>query len=296
VCASSEFDVFADRPVQTSIVRTIESAHNPTTCVDQRDIEFTIPGDADHYIDPDMQLYIKGQLLDADGVELDNTNYTAAVNNMLHSLFEQCNMSLNSTSITPSSDNYNYRSYFETILTYGSDASSSHLTNAYWYLDNGNVLTCDPTDTYTDTTNRGFITRWNLQKQSKVIELVGRLHADICNASTFIIPGVPVTVRLKSARREFYLLAHDPDSKVSFQIQKAQLLVRHIKPNPAIIHAHNTTLDVGGIAKYHVTRVDVKTFRFAAGSTSLSIDNAVLGTLPKRLLFTLVKNKDSRYT
>jgi hypothetical protein len=56
-------------------------------------------------------------------------------------------MSLNNTSITPSSENYNYRSYFETLLTYGSDAASSHLKNSYWYLDNGNVLTCDPTDT-----------------------------------------------------------------------------------------------------------------------------------------------------
>jgi hypothetical protein len=87
-------------------------------------------------------------------------------------------------------------------------------------------------------------------------------------------------------------MAHDSDYKVSFKILEAQLLVRHITPNPAILHAHNTTLEDGCIAKYHVTRVDVKTFTFAAGSTSLSIDNAVLGTLPKRLLFTLVKNTD----
>jgi hypothetical protein len=224
VCASSEFDVFADRPVQTSTEETVERTHNPTTGVDQRDIEFAIPGDADHYIDPDMQLYIKGQLLGADGAELDNSNYTAAVNNKLHSLFEQCNVSLNNTSITPSLDNHNYHSYFETLLTYGSDAASSHLTNSYWYLDTGDVLTCDPTAAATDTTNKGFATRWNLQKQSKVIESVGRLHADICNASTFIIPGVLVTVRLTRARREFYLISKDADSKVSFQIQEAKLI------------------------------------------------------------------------
>jgi hypothetical protein len=181
VCASSDFDVFADRPVQTSTVRTVEICHKPTTGVDHHDIEFTVPGDEERYIDPDMQLYIKGQLLEANGAELDIKDYTAAVNNMLHSLFEQCNMSLNNISIIPSADNYKYRSYFESILTYGSDAAESHLTNAYWYLDNINVLTCDPTDTYNDTTNKGFIRRWNPKKQSKVIELVGRLHADICN-------------------------------------------------------------------------------------------------------------------
>jgi hypothetical protein len=61
LCASSEFDVFADRTVQTSTVRIVEIGHNLTTGVDQRDIEFTIPGDEERYIDPDMQLYIKGQ-------------------------------------------------------------------------------------------------------------------------------------------------------------------------------------------------------------------------------------------
>jgi hypothetical protein len=36
----------------------------------------------------------------------------------------------------------------------------------------------------------------------------------------------------------------------------------------------------------------VKTFTFGAGSQTLSIDKTVLGTLLKRILFTLVKNKD----
>ena len=36
-----------------------------------------------------------------------------------------------------------------------------------------------------------------------------------------------------------------------------------------------------------MTRVDLKTFTFSAGSKSRSINNAVLGTLPKRLLFTM---------
>jgi len=34
----------------------------------------------------------------------------------------------------------------------------------------------------------------------------------------------------------------------------------------------------------------MKTFTIAVGSKSLSIDNAVLGAIPKRLLFTMVKN------
>jgi hypothetical protein len=79
VC-ESEYDVFADRPVQTSTVRTVEIGHKPTTAIDQRDIEFTIPGDDERYIDHSIQLYIKGQLLGGNGAELDIKDCTAAVN------------------------------------------------------------------------------------------------------------------------------------------------------------------------------------------------------------------------
>jgi hypothetical protein len=114
-----------------------------------------------------MQIYIKGQLLGAAEAELDDKDYTAGTNNFLHSLFSRCNISLNGVSINPPADNYNFCAYLETILTYGCDAAESQLTNAYCYLDSGHVLTCDPTDAYTDTTNKGFIRRWNLQKRAR---------------------------------------------------------------------------------------------------------------------------------
>jgi hypothetical protein len=77
VCASSEFDIFADRPVQSSSLNTTEIGHKPNTAIDQSDLEFTIPKDDERYIDPNMQVYINGQLLGADGSELDMKDYTA---------------------------------------------------------------------------------------------------------------------------------------------------------------------------------------------------------------------------
>ena len=41
--------------------------------------------------------------------------------------------------------NYNYRSLLETLLTYSNDAATTHLTNAMWILDDGNLAACDPT-------------------------------------------------------------------------------------------------------------------------------------------------------
>ena len=82
------------------------------------------------------------------------------------------------------------------------------------------------------------------------------------------------------------------DTKTTFKFLDAYLLVRRVQPNPAILEAHEKALEKGALARYIMTRVDLKTFTFSARSISRSIDNAVLGDLPKRLLFTMIKNTD----
>ena len=171
---SSEFDIFAHKPIQTSVLETIHTVCKPIAPVEQSDLQFLITAYNDSYIDTDFKLYIRGKLVSGDGKDLDNKYFTAVTNNFLHSLFSQCIIALNGASITQASELYRYHSYLETLLTYGSDAAASNLTNAFWYLDNGDMLPCDPTAAQTGTTNKGFIARWNRIKQSKEIQLYGR--------------------------------------------------------------------------------------------------------------------------
>jgi hypothetical protein len=238
LCVSSEFDIFVDRPAQTSTETSPEIAYKPITSVDQSDLEFVIS----LYIDLNWQLYVKGQLVMADGAELDNKDFTEGVNIFLHSLFSQCNISLNGVSITPSSENYNFRAYLETLLTYGYNAAESRLTNAYCYKDDGDLQPCVPKADETTTTNKGYVRRWNLQKQIKVTQMVGRLHSKICNVTKHLLPGVRVQFKLRKAKRESYLMNKVADSKVTFRFLDAQLLVKRLKANPSILAAHNTAL------------------------------------------------------
>jgi hypothetical protein len=169
---TTEFDIFAHKPVQTAILETNVVHYTPIASVDQNDLEFLIPGN-ETYIDLDIKLYVKGKLIGVDGKDLDATDFTARTNNFLHSVFNQCSISLNEVNITPASELYSYRSYLEALLTYGSDAANSNLTNAYWYLDEGDVLAGDPTST--SFKNKRFVKIWERQKQSKGTELYGRL-------------------------------------------------------------------------------------------------------------------------
>jgi hypothetical protein len=81
----------------------------------------------------------------------------------------------------------------------------------------------------------------------------------------------------------------DMKTETVFKFLDTQLLVNRVTVNPDILSAH-ITLRQGPTAVYNMTRVELQTFTFSSGSHSLSIDNVVLGPIPKRLLLTMVKN------
>jgi hypothetical protein len=132
--------------------------------------------------------------------------------------------------ITQSGDHYNYRAYLETFLSYGADASLSHLTNSYWYKDVGDMLPCDPTQP--DSKNTEFVDRWNRQKQSKEIEINGRIHSDICNVPKFLLPNIRLQIKFTKAKPSFYLNNTAADSETIFKYLDAKLIVKRIRPNP----------------------------------------------------------------
>jgi len=106
----SEFHIFAHKTFQTSVLGTIETAYKPIAPVDQNDLEFLIPADKDKYIRLDSQLHVQGKLVSSSGNNVDASDHTAVTNNLLHSLFSQCTVVLNGTTVTQLSEHYNYRS------------------------------------------------------------------------------------------------------------------------------------------------------------------------------------------
>jgi len=127
-----------------------------------------IPADNDTYIDLDIELYVRGKFFSASGKDVVLSDLTDVTNNFLRFLFSQFNVNLNGVSIKQTSEHYHYRSCLEILLTYGTDAAASHLTNAYWYLDTGDMQPCDPkAETLTVTTKRVLITCWKKHRASK---------------------------------------------------------------------------------------------------------------------------------
>ena len=122
--------------------------------------------------------------------------------------------------------------------------------------------------------------------------MYGRIHSDICNVPLYLQSGVKIQIKFTKAKQAFFLISNKADSKVKFIFEEARLYVKRIRPNSKILTSHNEDLLKGYPAGYNFTRDELKTFTFSSGQRSLSMDNAVLGVLPKRLIFTMVKNTD----
>jgi hypothetical protein len=170
--------------------------------VGQSDLEFLIPGDTETYVELRIRLFVLGKLTTPDGTDLEITDHTAFTNNFLHSLFSQCIVSLNDVSVTQTSDLYNYRAYLETLLSYGTDASKTHLTNSYWYLDGLELGPCDPKEA--NAKNRGFVERWKRSNESREVQMIGRIHADLFSQTRLLILVVKSHVSLTKDKGSFY--------------------------------------------------------------------------------------------
>jgi len=114
---------------------------------------------------------------------------------------------------------------------------------------------CDPTaETLTAKTNRLFITRWNRLRASREVQLFGRLRSDIRNVHLYFPAGVRLQIRLKKSRPNFYVVNKSVDPKTVFKFLDAQLLVRRVRSNPALLLPHNSTLKKWSFARYNLTR------------------------------------------
>ena len=159
-----------------AVNRTVETVYNTLVPVEQNDLEFVIHGDSDTHIDLDIKLYVRGKLGSCSGQDVDVTDTTAVVNNLLHSLISQRTVTLNVVPITQSHDHYNYCAYLETLLIYRIDAAPSHLSNSCWYLDNGDMNPCVPmAEAHTSATNERFISRWARLSGSRDVKHFGLL-------------------------------------------------------------------------------------------------------------------------
>ena len=128
---NSALNLFKVPPTDRSIDAYRMVTIQPTT-TGINPIEFVVPG-LDSYVDLNRSYFtMKLGLKKSDGNNLVANETLFPVNNLAHSIIKQIDLHLNGTLISPQSDTYHYKAYFERLLNYDRDGETV-LKPAGWF-------------------------------------------------------------------------------------------------------------------------------------------------------------------
>lgn len=248
-------------------------------------IEFNLSGNSTSYVDlQNTRLRIKARILREDAsaiVEDDNVTF---VNNTLHSLFNQCDISIQQKVITANvSTNYPYKAIFDVLL---SDAEENSLQAQFFYKDNSGFV--DDPDCKTGG-NAGLFDRYLLTGSGAIVDMEGQIYMDICQQERYVLNGVQINFKFWPSRDSFCLMSAE-NKRNRVEVTEAVLKVCYVKLNPAVLLAHNDTLQKQE-ALYPYKKSDLKCFGVPQGQYSVSIDDIFQGEIPDRLVVSLVASE-----
>jgi hypothetical protein len=269
----------------TRLATQIQSVFPVTTIQDRlAPIQFYIKSNDTQYIDLGAtKLKLKVRILADKGQLIKDGENVAPANNFLHSLFSQASCYFNETLVTPQSNAYPYKSYLETLLSYGKEYKKSQLSCSLFTREE------DPTST--DEGNKdGYSKRYLRAKDSAVFELIGKPFVDVCARTCYLLPGVDVRFVFTRSTDEFALIT-PTDKKYSIEIQEAKLLVEKVTLLPSLALEHIRELEKGKLVCMPLRRVEVRQFTIAPGVHSVTNETLLSGLIPYRIICTLIDSK-----
>jgi hypothetical protein len=285
-CAIEQCDLFSVAPTQTSIQSSTNVDYHPLSSLnDGPNIEFEISGSGGEYLDLSRSyLHVKAKVTQANGADLPNDDDVAPVNNFLHSMFSQVDITLNGTQISSSTNTYAYRAIIETLLSFSTDAKLSQLTLSLYYKDQSSRMNAITVD---HTANSGFMSRRSKAARSRIMDLIGRIHGDIFFQDRLMLNDVNVKIVLTRSSDAFCLIG---GTQRKVKIVSAKFVVRKVKLTDSVALAHANALELA-TAKYPIRRVICKNATVSAGIQDVVLERLYTGQLPTRLVIALVDNE-----
>lgn len=248
---------------------------------DSGPFEFQIARDPDHYIDlPLTRLSGTITVTKLDGSPLTDVETISICNFFPHTLFKQIEIEVEGTQINDiSSSTYPIKAYLETILTYGSEAKSSHLQMAGWSTDTINKEESE--------TAESFKKRKELIK-NKNYHFNIILHCDFFHIEKYLLPNLALTVKLIRNSDSYSLMGSALVAKIN--IKKLRLQIHKIKIDPEFDKGIEGNL-IKEPALLPLTQSKIKSFLLQTGTSSTTVQSVLHGTLPQSLVVCFLSAK-----
>ena len=269
-CQDASFDIFSRPPTDHSIQEFHDQEIHPLTAVSSSSsaIDFTIAGEGDEYIDlSELRLHLRVKITSDAATGLDDGK-VSLVKFWPHALFRQCDLLLNGTLVTTSSNMYHYIAYIASLLSFPKEVRDHQLS----VLEHSNG--------------------WEVKKGNPESEAFIRLHLPLCNQPRLIPNGVTIKLRLLRNPDEFVIIksAGAAGENISLSLEACSLFVRRITPTPTILLDHAETLSKTNCI-FPIQRIWGKCSTLTKGSRDFDLPNITQGPLPDRVIVSLVTTK-----
>ena len=158
-CMKSELELFSIPDTQTAIRDYHYIKYYPLTSLDrQGPLEFVVGKSSENYLDLNESiLFLEFSILNENGTKITkiaagatgfDKQVVAPINAFHSSAFRGIDVYLNSKLVSQTDNLYGYKSYIQTLLTYGSDAKHTLLECGQFFNDIGDLDTFDDTDAH----------------------------------------------------------------------------------------------------------------------------------------------------
>jgi hypothetical protein len=140
-----------------------------------------------------------------------------------------------------------------------------------------------------DSTNTGLVTRHGYFGTSSEVEMMGKIHLDMCHQERLIPSDIGFKFRLIRSRDAFVLMSGANTATYRLQIQECKLYVRKVKISPSVYMAHAKALTTSNF-KYPINRIICKTFTVPKGNMDFTQESVFTGQIPSRIVLGMVDN------
>ena len=281
--ANQGFDLYSSIEADHSIANAYDAEYRPiATLQDDGPFQFSIYTAPNELIIP-SHTRLQGVISIRDNLnaDIDHDSDVSGVNLFFDSLFQSLTIEINGKIIENVGNNYQYKAYYEKLLSVGKEAKKSHMVCDMYYLDQSDNAEAVSDDNYAYGRRRSRLRR--------PIEFSIPICSDLFNSARFLPNNCLYTVRLGRARDDFCLMSNENGYRVHFY--DLSLSLRKVVPTEPILREIERKFS-SKPQIFPITRSVIKTFTLPTGLLDGSLYNIFTGNhLPRAVIVGLVSQR-----
>ena len=146
-------------------------------------------------------------------------------------------------------------------------------------------------------TNEGYKYRKSLINDSRIFEVIDRLHLPLCSQQRFTLNDMDFTLSLTRSSDAFVICgdkyqrnSNDVDLAAKVKVLDATFFIRKHTLYPSLILAHQKLLESGKNALYPVSEGNIKFFTIPSGNQTFTAENVFSSRVPSKIALAFVLN------